>query len=130
MSSLGLSLGHYLETSRLIICGQYIIWYQPNCWPGYVYLMQIDIGQSSSFLWWFSPFLETYVPSQIPCFFEKKLPQKTKNIPKKIKILSQLPTIWKGAQGFLLPNLAKYTYGKSSLEQHLKIEGKNIWWVH
>jgi hypothetical protein len=95
-----LSLGHYLETSWLIICGQYIIWYQPNCWPGYVYLMQIDIGQSSSFLWWFSPFLETYVPSQIPCFSEKKLPQKTKNIPKKIKIFVTIPYNMKGCSRF------------------------------
>ncbi len=50
--------------------------------------------------------------------------------------MSQLSTIWKGCLRFstfmflISPNLAKYTYGRSALEQYHKIEKRKKHWFH
>jgi len=55
--------------------------------------MQIDIGGSSFyFVVIFLHFGKNMLPHKFPAFL-KKITLKTKNIPKKIKILSHFPTI-------------------------------------
>ncbi len=70
------------------------------------------------FLWWFFSILGKICSlTNSLLFWEKKNPKKRKIFPKNQNFVT-IACKMKGCLRFLLPNLAKYTYGKSSLEQH------------